>query len=108
VLGKTGGPLTLQGVQQLLAHHSVFKYMTRVSIQYQSYGFSFNKHFFLGNCHFYFLINSKMRWARHVVHGDMRNANKILARKPEETIWEIGCRQENIKLHLKEKKGLRV
>lgn len=47
VLGKTGGPLTLQGVQQLLAHHSIFKFMTYVSIQYQLYGFSFDKHFFL-------------------------------------------------------------
>jgi hypothetical protein len=84
--------------------------MTYVSIQYQLYGFSLDKHFFLDNHHIYFLINSKMRWAKHVAHGDMTNANKILARKPEEKrqFGRPSCRQENIKLHLKEKEGLRV
>jgi hypothetical protein len=76
--------LTLNGVQQLLAHHSIFKNMTNVSIQYQLHGFSLDKHFFLDNHHVYFLINSKMRWAKHVAHGDMTNTNKILPGKPEE------------------------
>jgi hypothetical protein len=102
--------LTSERFRQLLAHHSIPKNMTSVSIQYQLYGFSLHKHFFLDNHHFYLPINSKMRWARHVAHSNMRNANKILARKPEEKrqFGRPSCRQENNKLHLKEKEGLRV
>jgi len=35
-------------------------------------------------------IKSRMTWAGHVAHmGQMRNAYKILFRKPEESTWKI-------------------
>jgi hypothetical protein len=52
------------------------------------------------------MIKSRtMRWAGHVVHiGEMRNAYKILVRKPEEKtpLKRLRCRwEDNIKTNLK-------